>query len=84
MTNAPALTIRPATLADETIGCIFKYLDDIEAFRNSNLSSLRERPGLHRPAPIGDLQPIGYHCPRPVATSGGAGARQRSIHQICA
>ena len=35
----------PATV-DETIGCIFKYQDDIEAFRNSNLSSLLERPDI--------------------------------------
>ena len=35
----------PATV-DETIGCIFKYQDDIETFRNSNLSSLLERPDI--------------------------------------
>ena len=35
----------PATV-DETIGCIFKYQDDIEAFRASNLSSLLQRPDI--------------------------------------
>ena len=35
----------PATV-DETIGCIFKYQDDIEAFRSSNLASLLERPDI--------------------------------------
>ena len=37
-----------ASTVEETLGCIFKYNDDIEAFRRGNLVALLEQSDVNR------------------------------------